>query len=291
MQGLINININSKKLFSKSKIFVIVTYFMLLLTSCSLFPNGFGTNQSLTDDLLLGKWKLTTSDNGIQDLAYDIEILNDGTIQILDNSGPLIEKFNYKIIGSEKIIISALGIEKTLHYDVSDNDLRFYLDAGFNLYKRVNPMIVGELEGTESIQQSSPTATIITATPIVVTPSLETSITNNDICPDSWPRRISIEDYAEVCTKTDRLIIRNSPGKDGKEIARIYPGTMIKILDGPKCKEGAHWWKISVPEGTKVYYLSKDMNTTLNDDLIGWVQEGGDEEDEYFICKVGEKGN
>lgn len=260
--------------------------FILLLSSCSL-NDSLSIDNDRTDEQLLGTWEFSMSDDGIPELAFDIEIKEDGSLRIIDSADMIVDNYSYEVVGSGKIKLSALGIEKVLCYDISGNDLKFYLDSGFNLYKCMNTIIEDETEGSDSTQQLTPTLIIITATPINPLSSDTPSI-NNELCPDSWPRRISIDDYAEVCTKTDRLIIRKSPGKDGKEITRIYPGTIVKILDGPICKEEAYWWKISVPEGTKVYYPSKDTNTILNDDLLGWVQEGGDEEDEFFICKVDE---
>ncbi len=50
---------------------------------------------------------------------------------------------------------------------------------------------------------------------------------------------------------------------------RIPPGTSMMIIDGPVCSDNWSWWKIR-----------------LNDGSEGWVAEGGDQTDPYYICPI-----
>ena len=63
----------------------------------------------------------------------------------------------------------------------------------------------------------------------------------------------------------------------------MYPGSNLLIIDGPKCYDGATWWKVRVEIGSWVFSDEKFLTTT---EYEGWVKEGSDEEDPYFICPV-----
>ena len=88
-------------------------------------------------------------------------------------------------------------------------------------------------------------------------------------CPGAPPQRVMISEKARVCTKSDDLIVREEPGHDGKVLTGIKPGTNFMIIDGPSCANNWSWWKIELDSG-----------------LDGWVAEGGDNIDPYFICPV-----
>jgi hypothetical protein len=88
-------------------------------------------------------------------------------------------------------------------------------------------------------------------------------------CPGAPPQRVMIGKKASVCTKSDDLIVRKEPGWDGKELTSIKSGTNFMIIDGPSCANNWSWWKIE-----------------LDSELDGWVAEGGDIIDPYFICPV-----
>jgi len=49
----------------------------------------------------------------------------------------------------------------------------------------------------------------------------------------------------------------------------MEPGTALAIVDGPICADGWLWWQVQAEGGE-----------------IGWVAEGGDETDPYYICKT-----
>ncbi len=80
-------------------------------------------------------------------------------------------------------------------------------------------------------------------------------------------QRMSINGRGYICTKVDRVIIRTGAGKSNSEITRKHPGTQFDVVGGPKCANNLSWWKIRT-----------------NDGIVGWIAEGGDDLDEYFIC-------
>jgi hypothetical protein len=86
-------------------------------------------------------------------------------------------------------------------------------------------------------------------------------------CPGAPPQRVTIGEKARVCTESDDLIVRKGPGRDYKELRGIKPGTNFMIIDGPSCASNWFWWKVELDSG-----------------LEGWVAEGGDDIDPYFIC-------
>lgn len=130
-----------------------------------------------------------------------------------------------------------------------------------------------------------PTIIIVTATP-ESTPTKTITPTPGITCPDTFTPRVTIGDRAKVCTKSDRLIVRNEPDKDKRELARIYPGTIVKILEGPECADKSSWWRVEVSKGTEVYSAAIKENYRLDEDLFGWVREGGDTLDRFYLCKI-----
>jgi hypothetical protein len=72
-----------------------------------------------------------------------------------------------------------------------------------------------------------------------------------------------------VCTQVDRLTLREAPRRNSDEVLLMDPGTALTIVDGPACADAWLWWQVKTTDGE-----------------IGWVAEGGDETDPYFICKV-----
>jgi hypothetical protein len=47
----------------------------------------------------------------------------------------------------------------------------------------------------------------------------------------------------------------------------LEPNTYVTVVDGPVCADEWSWWRIRTDDG-----------------MEGWVSEGGDEVDPYFIC-------
>jgi len=88
-------------------------------------------------------------------------------------------------------------------------------------------------------------------------------------CPGAPPQRVMTGEKAHVCTESDDLIVRQEPGLDGIELTGIEPGTNFMIIGGPSCANNWSWWKVELDSG-----------------LDGWVAEGGDNIDPFFICPV-----
>jgi uncharacterized protein YgiM (DUF1202 family) len=65
------------------------------------------------------------------------------------------------------------------------------------------------------------------------------------------------------------LIVRSQPGRSSREVTRLEPGTYVSVIDGPECVGSYSWWRVRTNSGT-----------------TGWVAEGGDGIDPYFICPV-----
>lgn len=126
--------------------------------------------------------------------------------------------------------------------------------------------------------------TSLTSTPLAQTPSrgpTQTSITASpaptaaptatekrlSTCPGAPPQRVHVEGKAWVCTAYERLVVRQQPGLGNREVTRLEPGTYVTVIDGPECENSWSWWRIRTDSG-----------------VMGWVSEGGDDIDPYFIC-------
>jgi hypothetical protein len=86
-------------------------------------------------------------------------------------------------------------------------------------------------------------------------------------CPGAPPQRMTVDERGYVCTRSDRIIVRDGPGRGSNEVTRLSPGTLFRVTGGPSCANNWSWWKIRTDDG-----------------VIGWVAEGGDQVDPYFIC-------
>ena len=125
---------------------------------------------------------------------------------------------------------------------------------------------------------STPANSIPAPLTVISTPRIDQPISTRKIrtpkttptkspCPAAPEQHVQIGRRAYVCTQIDRLIVRSGPGQNYSEITRIVPGTYFRITDGPKCANDWSWWKIKTDDG-----------------IMGWVAEGGDNADPYFIC-------
>jgi len=86
-------------------------------------------------------------------------------------------------------------------------------------------------------------------------------------CPGAPPQQISIGGRAWVCTAYDRLVVHSAPRRSSSEVTRLEPSTYVTVVGGPTCTDGWSWWEIRTDSGS-----------------VGWVAEGGDNVDQYFIC-------
>lgn len=112
----------------------------------------------------------------------------------------------------------------------------------------------------------------------------QSSITS---CPGAKPFTVKIGDRGYVCTKYDRLIVRYNPSMSSGEILALYPGAEFTIIEGPRCADYFTWWRISIPAGTKYSCstCSRESYGYTSQVTTGWVREGWDAKDTYFICK------
>lgn len=107
-------------------------------------------------------------------------------------------------------------------------------------------------------------------------------------CPGAkYPTRLRVDREARVCTQSDRLIVRTSADMNASEVLSLYPGTYVRVMEGPVCADNFWWWKIEVYSGT-TYGLqgyAYGQTWTTNKAYYGWAREGWDNKDTYFLCQ------
>jgi hypothetical protein len=110
-------------------------------------------------------------------------------------------------------------------------------------------------------------------------------------CPGAIPQEVTIGDEVLVCTKKDRVKVKEEPAPgDEREIFRVYPGTSLTIVDGPICAYNSYWWKVLVPANTKASEGQTDLDDFFPTEqyFIGWIREGEIDDkhkDFRYICK------
>lgn len=73
--------------------------------------------------------------------------------------------------------------------------------------------------------------------------------------------RLEIGDQARVAeTDGTNMRIREAPGFSRSILARVPEGTVVKILDGPRCVDGNNWWKIR--SGSQEGWMTESQNGT-----------------------------
>jgi hypothetical protein len=94
--------------------------------------------------------------------------------------------------------------------------------------------------------------------------SAETSVVNQPDCTSGWTR---LEAGQEAKVSEDNSLtnlVRLGPGTNEPIVARLYPGSIVKLIEGPVCVDGVVFWRVgSYPTG------------------IGWTAEG--EGKEYYL--------
>jgi hypothetical protein len=117
----------------------------------------------------------------------------------------------------------------------------------------------------------------------------DNTTTNNSVsCPGAkYPTRLQASRDAQICTQVDRLIIRKSANMNASEALSLYPGTTIRILEGPVCANDFWWWKVEIYPGTTYGLQDRGFDPlgTTDKTYYGWAREGWDEKDSYFICQ------
>lgn len=88
-------------------------------------------------------------------------------------------------------------------------------------------------------------------------------------CPGAPPQRIKVNQRGYVCTREDAVKLRGAPKRSGGEIMQLAPGARFTVIGGPSCADNWSWWNVRLDNGT-----------------LGWISEGGDQTDPYFICPL-----
>ena len=89
-------------------------------------------------------------------------------------------------------------------------------------------------------------------------------------CPGSPPQRLHVGGSAMVCPSVASVKVRDNPGMSGKRITSLRAGTRFEVIGGPECAgNNWSWWKVRLSDGT-----------------VGWMAEGGDQVDQYYLCPV-----
>lgn len=107
-----------------------------------------------------------------------------------------------------------------------------------------------------------------TTTPrIMATRTVSTLSSSSNSCSGAPPQRIDVGSTVVVCTSNDSVFLRSGPSKNYDVIRRAPPGTLISVIGGPACADNWSWWEVRLPSG-----------------YTGWMAEGGDFVDPYFLC-------
>jgi peptidoglycan/xylan/chitin deacetylase (PgdA/CDA1 family) len=89
------------------------------------------------------------------------------------------------------------------------------------------------------------------------------------VCPAAPQSRVQVGDLAFVSIRYDQLSLRAWPGRQADRLGFLDPGDFFTITGGPACADGWTWWQVETRgKGT------------------GWVAEGGDSVDPYFISPL-----
>lgn len=63
----------------------------------------------------------------------------------------------------------------------------------------------------------------------------------------------------------------------------MYPGLKVVIIGGPTCGSQHSWFKVRVAAGSWVW---DGQGFATEEEVVGWVREGGADGDLYYICPV-----
>jgi hypothetical protein len=88
-------------------------------------------------------------------------------------------------------------------------------------------------------------------------------------CPGAPTQRMVVNQRGYVCTQTDAVRLRVSPSRSADTIVQLDTGSQFTVISGPSCADNWSWWEVQTDSGQ-----------------AGWLSEGGDEVDPYFICPL-----
>ncbi len=155
--------------------------------------------------------------------------------------------------------------------------------------KNKEPVSLSQPDNTNQTLETSapviPTSTKIPISTKTPTSTYKWTLTPTfGSCPGAIAQKVRVGDKAKVCTRSDRLILRSDPSPDAREIFRMYPGTKLTVVGGPRCGPDYTWWQVRVEKDSRVSL--NDQIFITKDEEIGWVHEGSDAKDPYYICPV-----
>lgn len=89
-------------------------------------------------------------------------------------------------------------------------------------------------------------------------------------CPGAPPQRLVVGNRAIVCPSVTSVKVRSTPGLAGSRITSLPSNTEFDVIGGPVCAgNNWSWWEVRTDSGQ-----------------VGWMAEGGDEVDPYFLCPI-----
>jgi hypothetical protein len=240
----------------KTTLFLLVCPLVLLsLTACGggvveggYSPPGIPIRISLNSngEINLGVSDSVTTPYGTFDLGYGGSVYS------------LRDQYTARLLivrVDDQATVYELEEGKEFHVEFDDNN---------KLYRRValnyesDGDIVLELEsvqgqnttsgGSENASSGNPSSTITS-------------------CSGAPKQRLKVGGNASVCTTSEPVALRDGPGKGYSVIKYLVSGADLKVKDGPVCANNWSYWKVQTESG-----------------YIGWMSEGGDSKDTYFLC-------
>jgi hypothetical protein len=103
----------------------------------------------------------------------------------------------------------------------------------------------------------------------VIEPIVTPPPTEKIACQNAPQKRLSVGSNAVVCTAGETVSLRSGPRRSASAVDHLSPGTSLVVIGEAICDENVQWW----------YW---EVRTELG--YTGWVSEGGDETDPYFVC-------
>lgn len=92
---------------------------------------------------------------------------------------------------------------------------------------------------------------------------------NTSSCSGAPPQRMIVNLRGYVCTRSDPVRLRAAPARLAITLIQLSTGTQFTVIGGPFCSDEWSWWNVRLEDGT-----------------TGWLSEGGDAVDPYFICPL-----
>ena len=130
-------------------------------------------------------------------------------------------------------------------------------------------VLQGALSNPNPPDNAGNLANNIQTEPPVVDPIVTTAPPADNACVNAPAKRLSVGSGVFVCTKSDPVVLRTGPHRASSKIESLSPGTRMVVIGGPTCDEKVSWW---------------DWEVQTESGMTGWVSEGGDEVDPYFVC-------